>query len=180
MKRILALASALVFALAAASSALALREGATVSTQAIDPPLALGEGARGTIDLGTSLTAADVTYSALGLTRGNITQVTGSDQDWTIRMALDASSGIGFLDSYRIAFCNSSTCTDQIIVSTGTLTQTTGAPFTVPAGSSDIYVGVTDTKASLGNTVFDTTLFLLPPGATTPDLRYDYTVTVTT
>lgn len=170
------LAPALVLLLAGASAAVLVRDDIAVTPAATDPPVTLSSGTSGSITLGQSLTSASVSH-ALGVGQATVTTLHGGTQDWRARVELQSATGIGGLDSFTIAVCRSG-CNNQIVVSTGTITQTTGTARTIPAGTTDGFIGISGTKASLGDTVFTTQIVLTPASGDQPQVRYDYTITV--
>lgn len=163
---------------AAASAAILLRSDAVVNPGAAAPPVTMASGTSGTLTLGDSLTSGSVTH-ALGIGQAAITGLHGGSQDWKARIELQSATGIGPLDAFTLSVCRSG-CDDQIIVSSGTTTQTTGTPRTIPASTTDATISISGTKASLEDTVFTTQVVMTPDSASAPEVRYDYAVTVRT
>ncbi len=174
MRRLLPLL--LVSLLAVAQAGIQIQETVTANPAAA-VPVTLAAGTGGSTTLGSSATSATTTGAVLPLF-GTVQalKVLRGAADWSVQLQASGVSGQGALDSITISLVGSTTQA-QVVVSLGTLTQTSGTPVTLAAAGPDVQV--TASGSCLGSCTFTLQILLTPPSSTAPALTYPYTLTVT-
>lgn len=156
-----------------------VRVDQTVATSpaAKAPPVTLVAGTAGSTTLGASATSATTTGVSLPVIgTAQALKLHPGASSYNARIEYVGVTGTGVLDSMTVAL-SAGTPQSQIIVTLGSVTQTTGTAVTVPGGGSDVLVLASG--ACLGTCTFTLRIILLPTGATAPSLSYTYSLAVT-
>ncbi len=162
-----------------AAGAAMVQQDTLVSPSAI-VPITLVAGSTGSTTLGASATAAATTHAGSIVTAQQVLKVHKVSGDWDVTLTLSSATGFGALDSATIKeTLGATTQTHAIVALGGTITQNTGLPITVTSSGTDPSITVVGTKVSAGSSVLTMTFTILPAGATTPALTYNYVLTLT-
>ena len=156
----------------AAAGAVQLRETVTVSPSALAPPVTLLAGPSGSTSLGSSATSASTTANIV-LSTLSVLKVHKVSGNWDVKVSLVSATGFGVLESATVALVGSTTQT-QVVVTLGSVTQSSGA--TVALTGADLTITAAGTLAVSGG--LNLRVALSPQGSTEPVLEYAYTLTL--
>lgn len=160
----------------AASATLRLRQDAAITPSAKAPPITLGAGTAGSTALGSSLTSATTTGATLPVIgSAQVLKLVHGDSTYTARVEIVSVSGAGVLDSMTLSIVGPTTQA-QVIVTLGSVTQSTGTAVSVPSAGPD--PTIIAAGGCLGSCLFTLRIILVPSGGG-PVLSYPYSLTVT-
>lgn len=149
----------------------------TTSPAAKTPPVTLVAGSAGSTTLGSSATSATttgVTLPVIGTAQALKLHPGAASYD--ARLEYVSVTGTGVLDSITLSLSSGSPAA-QVIVTLGSITQTTGSAVTLTGGGSDMQLLASGT--CLGTCTFTLRVILTPTGAAVPVLSYSYSLAVT-
>lgn len=154
-----------------------VREDVVVPLQS-NLPATLASGTSGATSFGASPTSATTATVSLPLTGNlNVLKIVHGAASLDVKVRLASASGLGVLDNVVVATTDGTTTRNQVIVTLGSVTQTTGTALLLSSSGPDVSVLASGTV--LGTASLQMRVQLLAPGTNVVLSEYAYTLGVT-
>ncbi|HLF15908.1 MAG TPA: hypothetical protein VI796_00525 [Candidatus Thermoplasmatota archaeon] len=137
-------------------------------------PVTLAAGTSGSTTLGASATSAATTASLPVVGSITVLKVERATGSWSVRIEALSATGFSVLESATVTLVGATTQA-QVVVTAGSLTQSTGSTVVLDGTTTTLTVLAAGTF--LGTGILDMRIVLVPSAGPQPDLRYDYDLT---